>query len=134
MDFIQNQPIYIQIVDYFRDNILSGNWKENEKIPSVREIAVTVEVNPNTAIRAYTILQDKGIIYNKRGIGYFVAQGGQSKALEMKKEEFVNKDLPAVFRTMNLLNMSCADIEKLYEDFKKNNSLELLNKQKNIFR
>lgn len=114
MDFIDNQPIYMQISDYFCENILTKEWKENEKIPSVREIAVLVEVNPNTAIRAYTFLQEQGIIYNKRGIGYFVSEDGYQKALEMRKDEFIRKDVPVFFKTMNLLNMKYTDLEHIY--------------------
>lgn len=123
MEFTENQPIYIQIVEYFCDNILTGNWKENEKIPSVREIAVTVEVNPNTAMRAYTILQEKEIIYNKRGVGYFVSEDGKQKSLVMRKDDFVSKELPQLFKTMNLLQMTCSDIEKLYDAYKIENNL-----------
>ena len=114
MDFIDNQPIYMQISDYFCENILTREWKENEKIPSVREIAVLVEVNPNTAIRAFNFLQDQGIIYNKRGIGYFVAEDGYIKALEMRKNEFIHKDVPVFFKTMKLLGLKCSDMEQLY--------------------
>lgn len=114
MEFKGNQPIYMQIADYFCENILTQEWKENEKIPSVREIAVLVEVNPNTAIRAYTFLQDQGIIYNKRGIGYFVAEDGYSKALDMRKGEFIRKDVPVFFKTMNLLKLTFADLQPHY--------------------
>jgi GntR family transcriptional regulator len=114
MEFIDKQPIYMQIADYFCENILTKAWKENEKIPSVREIAVLMEVNPNTAIRAYNFLQDKEIIYNKRGIGYFVAIDGYSKALEMKKIDFIQKELPELFKTMNLLNFNLNDLTRLY--------------------
>ncbi|HEX2936504.1 MAG TPA: GntR family transcriptional regulator [Bacteroidales bacterium] len=104
----------MQIAEYFCENILKKEWKENEKIPSVREIAVEVEVNPNTAIRAYTFLQDQGIIYNKRGIGYFVAEDGYEKALQMRKEEFIQKDLPSLFKTMELLTLKLDDLIHLY--------------------
>ncbi|MBK8809066.1 MAG: GntR family transcriptional regulator [Bacteroidales bacterium] len=117
MDFIRNQPIYIQIVDYFCDNILSGNWKANEKIPSVREIAVSMEVNPNTAIRAYTILQDKEVIFNKRGVGYFVTSLGPIKVLDMKRDEFLTTEVPQLFKTMNLLQISFDDIKKYYDKY-----------------
>jgi len=114
MDFIDNQPIYMQIADFFCENILTKAWKENEKIPSVREIAVLMEVNPNTAIRAYTFLQDQEIIYNKRGIGYFVADNGCDKALAMRKDEFIRKEVPVFMKTMNLLNLTCADMQVIY--------------------
>jgi GntR family transcriptional regulator len=115
MDFANKQPIYVQIADYFCENILRKEWKENEKIPSVREIAVEVEVNPNTAIRAYTFLLDQGIIYNKRGIGYFVSEDGYGKALEMRKSEFVRKDLPYLFKTMDLLHLKIDDLVDFYK-------------------
>ncbi|MCK5673954.1 MAG: GntR family transcriptional regulator, partial [Spirochaetales bacterium] len=73
MQFKDKKAIYIQIADKIADNILSERWKEEERIPSVREMAVNMEVNPNTIARTYTYLQDMQIITNKRGIGYFVS-------------------------------------------------------------
>lgn len=113
MDFESKQPIYMQIADYFCENILTKEWKANEKIPSVREIAVQVEVNPNTAIRAFTYLQDQGIIYNKRGLGYYVSDTGYTKALELRKAEFIKKDLPDLFKTMNLLGLTLNDLANM---------------------
>lgn len=121
MEFNENQAIYLQIADYFCENILQKKWQEGEKIPSIREIAVQVEVNPNTAMRTFNYLQDKGIIFNKRGIGYFVADNGFEKTLELKKEQFVNEELPQVFRTLELLRMSFNDLEKQYEIYKQKN-------------
>lgn len=115
MEFKDNQPIYMQIADYFCENILTETWKENEKIPSVREIAMMVEVNPNTAIRAYTFLQDQGIIFNKRGIGYYVAENGYSKAMDLRKGEFFRKDVPVFFKTMNLLKLTFTDLQPHYD-------------------
>ncbi len=116
MEFIEKQPIYMQIADHFCENILEGKWKTNDKIPSVREIAVVMEVNPNTAMRAFTYLQDKGIIYNKRGIGYFVGEDGHSKALKLKRDDFIEKEVPNFFKTMKILKFSCKELEELYEN------------------
>ena len=116
MEFIENQPIYMQIADNFCENILLEKWKANERIPSVRDIAVTMEVNPNTAMRAFVYLQEKDIIYNKRGIGYFVAEEGYQKALELRRAEFIQKDLPALMKTMKLLDISCDEMEALYNE------------------
>lgn len=119
MEFLENQPIYMQIADNFCENILLEKWKENERIPSVREIAVLMEVNPNTAMRAYIYLQEKDIIFNKRGIGYFVSKDGYHKALQLKREDFIHKDMPVFFRTMRLLDLNCQEMEKLYEEIEK---------------
>ena len=115
MEFIENQPIYMQIADNFCENILLQNWKANERIPSVRDIAVTMEVNPNTAMRAFVYLQEKDIIYNKRGIGYFVTEEGYQKALELKRAEFIERDLPVLMKTMKLLDISCKEMEEIYD-------------------
>jgi len=114
MEFLENQPIYMQIADIFCENILTQKWKINERIPSVRDVAVQMEVNPNTAMRAFVYLQEKEIIFNKRGIGYFVAEQGYEKALELRRAEFIEKDLPVVMKTMKLLDISCNEMEKLY--------------------
>lgn len=115
MDFKDNQAIYLQIADLFCENILSGKWKPGDRIPSVREMAVTIEVNPNTVMRTFTYLQEKAIIFNKRGIGYFVADDGFVKTRDLKKANFIKQELPEVFKTMDLLNLGLDDLRKLYE-------------------
>jgi GntR family transcriptional regulator len=118
MEFNENQAIYLQIADFFCENILQKKWQQGEKIPSIREIAVQVEVNPNTAMRTFNYLQDKGIIFNKRGIGYFVADDGFEKTLELKKEQFIQEEIPQMFRTLELLRMNFNDLEKLHETYR----------------
>ena len=71
MDFKETQAIYLQIVDLVCDHIVTGKWKAQERIPSVRELGVQLEVNPNTVMRAYDYLQAREIICNKRGVGFF---------------------------------------------------------------
>ena len=73
MNFNTEKPIYLQIVDVISDRILSGELKGGDRIPSVREYGADIGVNPNTMMRSYEKLTADGIIYNKRGIGYFVA-------------------------------------------------------------
>lgn len=114
MDFDNGKPIYLQIVDFFYENILMKRWMEDERIPSVREVAMMVEVNPNTAIRAFNHLQDLEVIYNKRGIGYFVSEDGYIKVLDIKRREFMEQMLPDVFKKMTLLNISMDDLKNTY--------------------
>lgn len=114
MDFDNSKPIYLQIVDLFYENILIKKWSEEERIPSVREIAMMVEVNPNTAIRAFNHLQDLEVIYNKRGIGYFVSQNGYKKVLQIKRKEFMEQMLPDMFKKMNLLDISFEELKNAY--------------------
>lgn len=68
MDFNDKQSIYLQIVDFLNEQILLERWQSEERIPSVRELASMVEVNPNTVMRSFEFLQQQEVIYNKRGI------------------------------------------------------------------
>jgi len=115
MDFDNSKPIYLQLVDFFYENILVRKWQEGERIPSVREVAVMVEVNPNTAIRAFNHLQELNVIYNKRGIGYFVAEDGYHRVLEIKRNEFKEVVLPDVFKKMRLLDVNFEEVKNLYD-------------------
>ena len=117
MEFGNDKAIYLQITDYFCENILLQKWKVGDRIPSVREIAVNIEVNPNTVMRTFTYLQDKGIIYNKRGIGYYVADDGFEKTKALRKEDFVNTELPRFFKAMSLLNFSMEDVTTSYRQY-----------------
>lgn len=89
MKFEENQAIYLQVADYMIDQILDERWQTGHRIPSVRDIATSMQINPNTVMRSFAFLQDLDIISNKRGVGYFVAESGQSRAQQWKRKEFV---------------------------------------------
>jgi len=114
MEFRQDQAIYLQIADIICENILTERWKEGDRIPSIRELSVSIEVNSNTAMRSYSYLQELGIIFNQRGIGYFVADRARDIVLELKKNNFINRELPRIFKTMDLIHLSCDDLAELY--------------------
>jgi len=117
MEFRKRDAIYLQIADIMCEHILTENWAVNERIPSVREMAVSMEVNPNTVMRAYAYLQDREIIYNKRGIGYFVEKDANNKTVELMKSNFIKTDLPDVFKTMKLLNMDFDELKTLNQKY-----------------
>ena len=119
MKFKESKSIYLQIADRICDEILQGQYKEEERIPSVREYAATVEVNANTVVRSYDYLQGQDIIYNKRGLGYFVAQEGRELILGLRKEVFLKEELPEFFRQLKTLDISMKDVEKLYKEYLK---------------
>ena len=119
MEFNNQLAIYLQIVERIYEDILLGKLKEGERMPSVREMAVNTEVNPNTVMRSYAYLQEKEIIFNKRGIGYFICDTVFNKIQNMKKEEFLEQELPKLFKSMQLLNIDIKDLEKQFEVYKK---------------
>ncbi|HON19695.1 MAG TPA: GntR family transcriptional regulator [Salinivirgaceae bacterium] len=114
MKFNEQQPIYLQIADFMCENILSDKWPSGERIPSVRDVAAALEVNPNTVLRAYDFLQNLDIIFNKRGIGYFVSVDGKEKTIAYKKEVFFNTVLPDIIKTMNLLGIQYSDLQSYF--------------------
>jgi DNA-binding transcriptional regulator YhcF (GntR family) len=120
MEFGENTAIYLQIADQFCENILLEKWKPGDRIPSVRELAVTLEVNPNTILRTYNYLQDMGIIFNKRGIGYYVSDDGFHKTRDLRRQDFINHEIPRFFKAMSLLNLSIQDVEVYYREFQNN--------------
>ena len=105
MEFSENKPIYLQIFDALCDRILSGELKPEERIPSVREYGADVGVNPNTVMRTYEKLTAEGIIFNKRGIGYFISPGAKEIILENNRKEFLEGELPAILKKMELLGL-----------------------------
>ncbi len=103
MEFDVNRPIYLQIYDAICDQVLSGALVPDGRIPSVREYGAQLGVNPNTIMRTYEKLTTDGIIYNKRGLGFFISQDAREKVLEYKKTEFVNETVPKIRRQLQLL-------------------------------
>jgi len=114
MKFNDSQPIFVQITDLVYERILSGNWIQGDRIPSVRDLAVELEVNPNTVMRTYDRLQSAEVIYNKRGIGYFLDEQAHQKVLRIRRDEFMATELPVLIKNMRLLGISPADIELIY--------------------
>jgi DNA-binding transcriptional regulator YhcF (GntR family) len=119
MQFRESQAIYLQIADYVCEKILLKEWAPEERIPSVRELAVQLEVNPNTVMRTYEFLQQQSIIYNQRGIGFFTAADAVKLATQYRKTVFIEKDLPQVFRSLFLLGMDPEELKPRYEKYKK---------------
>jgi GntR family transcriptional regulator len=121
MQFHNNgQAIYLQIVDFVCERILSGTWKAEEKIPSVRELGMQLEVNPNTIARAYDFLKQQEIIQDRRGIGYFITPDALQLVHQYRKSVFMESELPPVFRVMKMLSLEVADLESMYQNFLKN--------------
>ena len=121
MEFNEKQAIYLQIVEYIYDRILTDEWKGDQRIPSVRDLAVELQVNPNTVMRAYELLQNTGIIENKRGIGNFLNSDAKSIISANRRNHFLENELPVIFRNMTLLGVSMDDLHKRFINYNNNN-------------
>jgi GntR family transcriptional regulator len=125
MEFKDNEAIYLQIAGYVSELILRGKWPPDSKIPSVRELAGTLQVNPNTVMRTYELLQSQEVVYNKRGIGFFVAPAAVAQVQAARRERFLTQELPEVFGTMLLLGIGLPEVQRRYEEFKMTQSQPL---------
>lgn len=110
MEFDSNKPIYLQISDSLCERILSGDLKPEDRILSVRELGAEIGVNPNTVARSYEKLTDAGIIYTRRGLGYFVAPGAKEIVLEAERKSFLENEWPKLLKRAELLDI---DLKKL---------------------
>ena len=112
MNFKQNIPIYLQIADRIMDEILTGVYPVNGRIPSVREYSVALEVNVNTMVKVYDHLTSSGLIYIKRGLGYFVCESAPAQIRQMRKTQFFTDFLPQLAEKMQQLDITEEDLKK----------------------
>ncbi|MEO7213405.1 GntR family transcriptional regulator [Mucilaginibacter sp.] len=117
MEFREKQAIYLQIAEYVCEQILLKQWPLEAKILSIRDLAVMMQVNPNTVQRAYDFLQQREIITNKRGVGYFVEGDAMARVIAFRKEQFLENELPVFLRSMYLLDIPVEEIEMRYQKF-----------------
>lgn len=124
MNFKENKAIYLQIADRICDEVLLGQYQEEERIPSVREYAAVVEVNANTVMRSYDYLQTREVIYNKRGIGYFVSAGARQLILSLRKEYFLKEEADYFFKQIFTLGISADELADMYRKYIKTTTIK----------
>ena len=110
MEFNSNKSIYLQICDNICEKILSGELQPEARIPSVREYGADIGVNPNTVMRSYEKLTNEGIIFNRRGIGYFISENAPKIVLKTQKEDFLINELPQILKRMKLLGIDPKEV------------------------
>jgi DNA-binding transcriptional regulator YhcF (GntR family) len=115
MEFQSNKGIFQQIADTLSHRILEGKLPPGERVPSVRDLAAEFEVNRNTLLRTYSILEDASIIVNKRGIGFFVADNAIELIMENEKKAFFANDLPDFMQKVKVLKISSSELQELIQ-------------------
>jgi DNA-binding transcriptional regulator YhcF (GntR family) len=115
IDFKSTKGIFQQIADHLCHRILENKLPPGERVPSVRDLAGEFEVNRNTLLRTYSILEDAGIIINKRGIGFFVAENAIELIRLREKEEFFSTDFPEFIKKVQLLGLTATDLQELIQ-------------------
>jgi DNA-binding transcriptional regulator YhcF (GntR family) len=112
MDFRKQKPIYLQIADHLSEQVLQGALTPDDRMPSVRDVAASMGVNPNTVVRSFDYLQQEEIIYQRRGVGYFVSPDAKERILAEQRREFLEEDLPLIRQKMQVLGIDLKEIIK----------------------
>ena len=108
--FTSDKPIYLQMADRMKEEILSGTYSDDMRIPSVREYGATIGVNPNTVMRSFDYLQQEEINYQRRGVGYFVSPDAKERILAEQRREFLEEELPYIRQRMKTLGISIDEL------------------------
>lgn len=116
MDFKPNYPIYLQVADFITEKVLKEEWRNGDKLPALKDLAVTTSVNPNTVIKGLGYLVDNNILTTQRGVGYFLTEDARAITLELKRRQFIQEVLPEVFSSMDLLGVGLYDLTRIYEE------------------
>lgn len=120
MEFGDHKTIFLQIRDWLVDQILTGKLAPGDRIPSVRELAADIEVNRNTVMRSYALMEQEGIIDNRRGIGFFVSDQARQRLAKDKKAQFIQDELPKIIYQAKVLRLTLADFEPLIQQLHEN--------------
>lgn len=120
MEFGDHKTIFLQIRDWLVDQILTGKLAPGDRIPSVRELAADIEVNRNTVMRSYALMEREGIIDNRRGIGFFVSEQARQRLATEEKVQFIREELPKLVHQSKVLRLTLADFEPLIQQLHEN--------------
>lgn len=115
--FNSDRAIYLQMADRLCDDILIGTYAEGDRVPSVRDYSIALGVNTNTAVKTYDYLGREGVIFNRRGMGYFVSPGAKERILEERRAVFIKDTMPTLFKDMDLLGISMEELCGLHKEF-----------------
>lgn len=117
-----NRPIYVRLADLICDRILTDEYRKLERIPSVREYAISQQVNPATAARAFEILERQGVIFNKRGLGFFVAEDAINTIRQLRLETLLGEESRMFFSRIAMLGVTSDQLKDMYEQYLSTNN------------
>ncbi len=109
-EWTDHQPIYRQLKDKVVAAIMDGAQPEGEALPSVRHVAMDLQINPLTASKAYQELVMDGFVEKRRGLGMFVVKGARAKVLEAERTRFLSEEWPRVLKTISRLGFDAATL------------------------
>lgn len=117
MNFKEGQPIYVQIAERLCDEVLAGTYAPDSRVPGVREYSALLEVNVNTTVKSYNLVAQRGVLYAKRGMGYYVSSDAQAQILKARRTDFHQHMLPTLFLQMRQLGVSIDEVVAAWKTF-----------------
>lgn len=115
LNFDDEKPVFLQIAEGMEDAILTGVFQEESQIPSTTELSVTYKINPVTALKGINLLVDAGIVYKKRGVGMFVAEGAVRKLRQKRKDKFYENFVSRLVEEAKKLEITDVEIISMIE-------------------
>ena len=112
----QEKSIYIQIKEMIESDILRDILLEEERVPSTNELAKLYAINPATAAKGVNLLVDEGILYKKRGIGMFVAEGAKEQIMQKKQEHFYDDYIKSLMAEARNLGSTKQELIAMIEE------------------
>ena len=106
----EGKPLFLQIAEQIEDSILDGSLAEEAQAPSTNELAAFYRINPATAAKGVAMLTDKGVLYKRRGIGMFVAEGARERLLEQRRATFFADVVEPMLEQARVLGITTDEI------------------------
>ncbi|MGD7046084.1 GntR family transcriptional regulator [Jeotgalibacillus proteolyticus] len=116
--FNDSKPIFLQIKDRIEDQIVNNQLKENEQIPSTTQLVTFYKINHLTVAKGINLLVEAGVIYKKRGVGMFVAEGAKELLIEERKKGFVDQFMLPMMEEAQKLGISENELTSLMKQLK----------------
>lgn len=111
----EERPIFLQIAEMLKDDIVSGAYPEDSQVPSITEFSVAFNINPATALKGVNILVEEGLLYKKRGLGMFVASGARQQLIGRRKEGFYRDYIQPMIREAMRLEIGSGELMEMTE-------------------
>lgn len=114
--FDESQPIFLQIARRIEDDIMNGTTQEGEQVPSTNQFAKYYQINPATAAKGINLLVEQDILFKKRGVGMFVAEGAKDILLKQRQVEFYRRYIVPLMQEAEYLQLSKEQIKEMIDE------------------
>ncbi|CAM3865836.1 GntR family transcriptional regulator [Alkalicoccus chagannorensis] len=116
--FDEKKPIFLQIKEQLEDQIVDGRIQEHEQIPSTTQMVQFYQVNHLTIAKGMNQLADEGIIYKKRGVGMFVAEGAREVLRQRRRDQFSEMYIQPMMQEAEKLGLSSGELRRMIDEWK----------------